>query len=376
MASTTGGDGVLPFVDLGRAVAAMREELDAAVSAVLESGNFILGDRCASFEAEFASTMSVEHAVGVASGTDALELALRAIDVGPGDEVITQANTCIPTVAAILRAGARPVLCDVEPEAGTMDPDSLERAISSETRAIIPVHLYGQCGDMDAIGDLATSAGVPLVEDCAQAAGAEYRGRKAGSMGIAGCFSFYPTKNLGALGDAGAVVTDDPLLAARLREIRQYGQSGRDRYATTGVNSRMDEIQAAILSVKLPRLERLNARRAEIASVYTRALADTPGKPLGILDLGRHVFHLFVVRAPQREAFMARMRDRGVATMVHYRRPIHGHQAYRDLVRTPVSLGAAELLSELVVSLPLTPELSDDEVKRVAAAARESFEAH
>jgi dTDP-4-amino-4,6-dideoxygalactose transaminase len=372
MASTTGGDGALPFVDLGRAVGAVREELDAALAEVLESGHFILGDRCASFEAEFAATMSVEHAVGVASGTDALEIALRALDVGPGDEVVTQANTCIPTVAAILRTGARPVLCDVEPEAGTMDPSSLEGAIGSQTRAIIPVHLYGQCGDMDAIGAVAASAGVPLVEDCAQAAGAEFRCRKAGSMGVAGCFSFYPTKNLGALGDAGAVVTDDSRLAARLREIRHYGQSGRDRYATIGVNSRMDEVQAAILSVKLPRLERWNDRRAEIAAVYTRALADTQVKPLRMLMLGRHVFHLFVVRAPQREALMARMRDRGIATMIHYPVPIHGHQAYRNLVRTPVSLDAAELLSELVVSLPLNPELSDDEVERVAAAARAS----
>jgi dTDP-4-amino-4,6-dideoxygalactose transaminase len=372
MAAITGGEGELPFVDLSRAVEVIRDELDAAIATVLESGHFILGEQCSSFESEFATAISADHGVAVASGTDALELALRALGIGPGDEVVTQANTCVPTVAAIVRTGARPVLCDVEPEAATMDPKSLEDTLGTGTRAIIPVHLYGQCADMDAIGAVAASAGVPLIEDCAQATGAEFQGRKAGSIGIAGCFSFYPTKNLGALGDAGAVVTGDSGLADRLREVRQYGQSGRDRYERAGVNSRMDELQAAILRVKLPRLEAWNARRAEIAATYTRALMDAPVAPLLLLEHARHVFHLFVVTARHREEFRAAMRDRGIATMVHYPAPIHAHPAYRDLVRTPVTLEVAERLSEQVVSLPLHPELSDDEVERVATAARAS----
>jgi dTDP-4-amino-4,6-dideoxygalactose transaminase len=375
METITGAEGDLPFVDLARSAGAIREELDAAMATVLESGRFILGEECSAFESEFASAMSADHALGVASGTDALELALRALEIGPGDEVVTQANTCVPTVAAILRAGARPVLCDVEPEAATMDPRSLEGALGPRTAAIIPVLLYGQCADMDGIAPVAASAGVPLIEDCAQATGAELRGRKAGTMGVAGCFSFYPTKNLGALGDAGAVITDDPGLAERVREIRQYGQSGRDRYERAGVNSRMDELQAAVLRVKLPRLEGWNARRAEIAATYTRVLTGAPVTPLLSLEHARHVFHLFVVRAPRREEFRAAMRDRGIATMVHYPAPIHAHPAYSDLIRTPVGLEAAERLSEEVVSLPLNPELSDDEVGRVAAAASASSKA-
>jgi dTDP-4-amino-4,6-dideoxygalactose transaminase len=372
MGSTTGTESDLPFVDLARAVEAMREELEAAVAAVLDSGRFILGEQCSSFEAEFASAMSASHGVGVSSGTDALELALRALGLGPGDEVVTQGNTCVPTVEAIMRAGARPVVCDVEPEAGTMDPASLERAIGPKTRAIIPVHLYGQCADMDAIAAVAAADEIPLVEDCAHAAGAEFRGRRAGSMGVAGCFSFYPTKNLGALGDAGAVVTDDPQVAEKLRQIRQYGQSGRDHYVRTGVNSRMDELQAAVLRVKLRRLERSNARRAEIATVYGRALVDSPVRPLPVLEDRKHVFHLFVVEASRRDAFRAGMRARGIATMVHYPGPVHRHEPYREAIGTPVTLEVSERLAELVVSLPLQPELSDDEVKRVALAAKES----
>jgi dTDP-4-amino-4,6-dideoxygalactose transaminase len=359
----------IPFIDLKRSHEPLRAEIERALTGVLESGWYILGERCKRFEHDFAAACGTAHAAGMASGTDAIELALRALDIGPGDEVVTQANTCIPTVSAILRAGATPVLCDAEPEAATMDPASLARAIGPRARAIVPVHLYGQCCDMDAILAVAAERGLPVVEDCAQAHGALLGTRHAGTMGVMGCFSFYPTKNLGALGDAGAVVTADPALDARLRELRHYGERERYEHVRTGVNSRLDELQAAVLCCKLPHLERWSRRRAQIARAYEEALRGTTAEPLQVLPDRRHVFHLYVVRPPERDAFRAAMDDRGVATAVHYPRPVHGHEAYRSLVRMPVPLPAAERLAASVVSLPLYPELSDGEVAEVAAAA-------
>ena len=357
----------VPFNDLRRAVADDRDTHRAAVERVLDSGWYVLGDEGRAFEAEFAATVcGGGEAAGVASGTDAIELALRALGVGPGDEVVTQANTCVPTIAGIERTGATPVLCDVEPEAGTMAPDSLERVLTDRTRAVVPVHLYGQCADVDAIR--AAAGALPIVEDCAQAHGAELRGRRAGSLGDLAAFSFYPTKNLGALGDGGAVAGADAELVDRVRLLRQYGQSGRYEHVARGVNSRLDELQAAVLRVRLPRLEAANDRRRAIAARYDAALAGTRAVPLARLPERRHVFHLYVVRVPDRERFRSDLDQAGVQTLVHYPRPIHGHAPYAELGRG-TALTASERLCEEIVSLPLFPELSDGEVAHVAEAA-------
>ena len=361
----------VPFADLGRATQTVRPDLDAAVARVFDSGWFVLGGEGSAFEAEFAHALGVAHAVGVASGTDAIELALRALGVGRGDEVVTQANTCVPTVAAIERAGATPVLCDVEPDAGTIDPASLAGAISARTRAVVPVHLYGQVGDLGAVLAACEPHGIAVLEDCAQAHGATYEGRPAGTIGVAGAFSFYPTKNLGALGDGGAVVTGDPALAERLKLLRQYGQADRYDHVAHGVNSRLDELQAALLRAKLPHLAAGNARRNAIAARYDEALADAPVRPLRRLEGRDHAFHLYVVLAPDRAAFQAALADRGVATLVHYPRPIHGHPPYADLGRGLVPLAISEDLAERVVSLPLYPELTDAEVEHVAGVLSE-----
>jgi dTDP-3-amino-3,4,6-trideoxy-alpha-D-glucose transaminase len=360
----------IPFNDLNRGVAELRDELDAALSRVLDSGWFVLGSEGKAFEAEFAAASGAAYAVGVASGTDAIELALRALGVGPGDEVVTQANTCVPTVAAIERAGAIPVLCDVEAEAGTMDPDSLRGALGDRTRAVVPVHLYGQCADVEAIVELCSGREIDVVEDCAQAVGAELRGRPAGTIGRLGCFSFYPTKNLAALGDGGAVVTDDAGLYERLRLVRQYGQTDRYRHVTEGVNSRLDELQAAVLRTRLPHLPPWNARRAAIASAYTEALAGSAVRPLAQLEGRRHVFHLFVVEAPDRDALRNHLDGAGVGTLIHYPSPVHCHPPYRRLAQGPVPLSVSERLCERILSLPIYPELREDEVERVAEALR------
>jgi dTDP-4-amino-4,6-dideoxygalactose transaminase len=361
----------VPFADLGRATQRARPALDAAVARVLDSGWFVLGKEGAAFEEEFAEAIGARHAVAVGSGTDAIELALRAIGVGPGDAVVTQANTCVPTVAAIERTGAAPVLCDVEPEAGTIDADSLARAITPDTAAIVPVHLYGQVGDLDAVLELAAERGIPVVEDCAQAHGATLGARPAGTMGIAGAFSFYPTKNVGALGDGGAVVTGDDALAEKLRSLRQYGQADRYHHVDHGVNSRLDELQAALLRAKLPHLADDNARRNAIADRYTEALAGSPIHPLMRLPGRAHAFHLYVVVAPDRPAFQAALEEHGISTLVHYPRPIHGHPPYAALGDGTVSLANSEHLACGVVSLPLYPELTDAEVEYVSGALRE-----
>jgi dTDP-4-amino-4,6-dideoxygalactose transaminase len=363
----------VPFAALDRSTAALRNQFDAALGRVLERGWFVLGEEGRAFEAEFADFCGAAHAIGVASGTDAIELALRALEIGPGDEVVTQANTCVPTVSAIERAGARPVLCDVEPDAGTMDPKSLRGAIGEKTRAVIPVHLYGQCADLDAIAAVAREANIEVIEDCAQAHGAELRGRGAGTIGRMGCFSFYPTKNIGAFGDGGAIITNDDDLAERVRLIRQYGQTDRYVHVTRGVNSRLDELQAAVLRVRLPHVAGWNHRRREIAATYTEALTEKPVRPLRVLDGRRHVFHLFVVEADDRAAVRAHLDDRGIRTLIHYPHPVHGHEPYRALGVGTVSLSVSEGLCDRIVSIPLYPELTDAEVEAVAAALA-SFE--
>jgi dTDP-4-amino-4,6-dideoxygalactose transaminase len=359
----------VPFANFRRIVEALRPELDAAVARVLDSGWFLLGREGEAFESEFAAWVGSRHAAGCASGTDAIELALRALGVGPGDEVVTQANTCVPTVAAIARAGARPVLCDVDPGSATIAPDSLAAAMTDRTRAVVPVHLYGQIGDIDRVIEIAADRGVPVVEDCAQAHGASAGARRAGTLGALAAFSFYPTKNLGAFGDGGAVVTSDPQLDERLRLIRQYGQADRYHHVAEGVNSRLDELQAALLRVRLARLDADNARRQAIAAHYADALAGTRAEPLVRLPDRDHVFHLFVITSDERDRLRDALAADGVGTLIHYPEPIHGHPPYAELGRGPVPLTGAEELSRRVLSLPVYPELTDAEVEHVAAAA-------
>ncbi len=347
----------VPFLDLSRRVAALRPELDAAIAGVLDAGRFVLGERVAEFEQAFASYCGAHAAVGVASGTDAIAIALRAVGVESGDEVIVPANTCAPTVAGVEAAGAVPALADVDARTWTLDPASAAARVTERTRAIVPVHLYGLCADVDALRPL----GLPIVEDAAQAHGAELRGRRAGTLGDAAAFSFYPTKNLGALGDGGAVVTNDADVADRARALRVYGE--RERYAseTAGWNSRLDELQAAVLLVQLRQLERWTERRRALAARYDEVVEAQP-EPVGF----RHARHLYVLRVRGRDAFRAGLAERGIETLVHYPRPIHGHPAYERLGHA--GLRESERHAAECVSLPLYPELRDDEADAVAAA--------
>lgn len=344
---------MIPFLDLGRRAEAERADLEAAFAAVLDRGRFIGGPALERFEQEFAAYCGVAHAVGLNSGTDAIALALRALEIGPGDEVVTAANTCVATITGIVGAGATPVLADVDPETWTLDPASVERAVTSRTRAVMPVHLYGQVAEVD--------YGLPVVEDAAQAVGAEPR------RGPLATYSFYPTKNLGALGDGGAVVTGDPDVAERLRMLRSHGERAEARGVgvVPGVNSRLDEVQAEVLARRLARLDEGNARRRELADRYR---AELKGLTLPVEREGtRHCWHLFVVLVEDRDAFRARLRERGVETLVHYPVPIHRQPAWRHLAGE-VPLTVAERLCERVVSLPLYPELTDDEAGQVVAA--------
>jgi dTDP-4-amino-4,6-dideoxygalactose transaminase len=338
---------------------------------VLASGRFLFGDELEAFETAFAAWCGASYAVGVASGTDAITIALQAVGVGRGDEVITVANSCIPTAVGIENTGATVVLVDAERVTRTMDVGQVEAAITPRTKAILPVHLYGQCADLETLVEIARERGLALVEDCAQAHGAEINGRRAGSIGDVAAFSFYPTKNLGALGDGGAVLTNDSSVAEQARLLRNYGERERFEHVLHGRNSRLDALQAAFLSAKLAHLDAWTDRRRAIAQRYDGALAGTaidapveaPGR--------RHVYHLYVVETEARDAFRAALGAAGVETAVHYPRPIHLQPAYRSLGegrRLPVS----EQLASQVVSLPLYPELTDGEVEAVCAALRGS----
>jgi dTDP-4-amino-4,6-dideoxygalactose transaminase len=356
--------------------------IDAAIARVLASGWYILGEETRSFEAEFAAAMGCRHGVGVGNGTDALILALRALGIGAGQTVATVSHTAVATVAAIETAGARPLLIDIDPATYTMDPAALEQALAApppggdSIAAILPVHLYGQAADLTALGTLARRYGVRLIEDCAQAHGATFGGRPVGSFGDVACFSFYPTKNLGALGDGGALATSDDALAAEIRAIREYGWRER-RYVSerTGVNSRLDELQAAILRVKLPHLAADNARRAAIAARYDAGLAGlalaVPARAPG----RRHVFHQYVVRTKRRDALREALQVSRIGTNIHYPIPIHLQPAYRDRIALgPSGLEETERAAGEILSLPMYPQLSDAQVERTIAAIRAALD--
>lgn len=357
-------------------MARIRPELNAAISRVLESAQFIRGEDCTRFEEEFAAYCGVRHACGVANGTDALILALRAHGVGPGDEVVTVANTFIATGEAILLNGARPVFVDVDPETFTLDPARLESALTPRTRVILPVHLYGHPADMGAINEIAARHGVPVLEDAAQAHGAEAGGRRAGGVGHAACFSFYPAKNLGAFGDAGMVTSDDGDFVARVRQLANHG-AGTHRYdnRVLGTNSRLDSLQAAVLRVKLRHLDSWNEERRERVRRYTEALRGVPGLVCPRERAGtRSAWHLFTIRAPERDRLQAHLHAKGIATAVHYPRPIHLQPAMAAAGGRPGDLPVSERLSREVLSLPLYPELALEQIERIAEQVR-SFRA-
>ena len=346
---------------------AHKAEIDDAVRRVLASGRYILGAEVNAFEREFASYVGVRHAVGVGSGTEALHLALAACGIGPGDEVITVAHTAVATVAAIELAGATPVLVDIEPDYFTLDADRFKSAITSRTKAVIPVHLYGQPANLQAIISIAEQHGIRVIEDCAQAHGAMYRDRRVGSWGDIACFSFYPTKNLGAIGDGGAVTTNNPQLAEQVRYLREYGWVERNVSAVPGWNSRLDELQAAILRVKLQFLDADNDQRRRIAAVYDELLGESDL----ILPRRRadatHVFHLYVVRTKVRDDLLAGLRADGFAAMVHYPVPVHLQPAYAGRLSGSDNLPNTERVAREVLSLPIYPELMDADVQKVVS---------
>ena len=352
----------------------MAGELLPAIEELLARGDFILGEAVERFEQEFAQWIGVEHAVGVGSGLDALRLALLALGIGPGDEVILQANTFVATALAVAATGARPVLVDCLPGSQQVDPDAVAAAVTRRTRALIPVHLHGHPADMDRITAIAAHHDLAVIEDAAQAHGAGFRGRRCGSMGRAGCFSFYPTKNLGAFGDGGIVTTGDAAVASRLRELRNYGQREKNEHVRAGTNSRLDTIQALVLGRKLAHLDRWNARRREHAAGYHRLLADCG---LGLPSVHRDavaVYHLYVVRSQRRDELRRHLDERGVHTGIHYPVPIHLQPAFTALGHRRGEFPVAERLAGEILSLPMFPELEPVEIERVADAIR-SFDA-
>ncbi len=345
-------------------------EIDAAVLRVLASGWYILGEEVKAFEARFAAYLGIAHGIGVGSGTEALHLAIAACGIGPGDEVITVSHTAVATIAAIELAGAKPVLVDIEADYYTLDPEKFERAITARTKAVIPVHLYGQAADLEAIMSVARAHRLRVIEDCAQAHGATYGDKRVGSFGDIACFSFYPTKNLGALGDGGMVVTDDDDLANRSRLLREYGWASRYVSRLAGWNSRLDEVQAAVLRVKLAYLDDDNAARNQLATEYDRGLCKIdlclPRRRVN----ATHVYHQYVVGARNRDELQASLKAKGVGTLVHYPLPVHLQPAYQGRLSGSDKLPETEKAAREVLSLPMYPELSADEVQTVIEAVQ------
>jgi dTDP-4-amino-4,6-dideoxygalactose transaminase len=363
----------VPFLDLRAAYEELRGEIDAAVSRVTASGYYLLGPEIEAFEREYAAYTGAAHCVGVGNGLDALQLALRAMDVGPGDEVIVPSNTYIATWLAVTYSGATPVPVEPDPRTYNLDPARVADAVTPRTRALVPVHLYGQPADMAPLLEIARERGLRVLEDAAQAQGARYRGRRVGAMGDVVAWSFYPGKNLGALGDAGAVTTDDPALAERIRMLRNYGSRVKYVNEEQGFNSRLDEVQAAVLRVKLARLDEWNARRARLASLYREALAGTELTLPHVPEWADPAWHLFVVRGARRDALQRHLAERGVGTLIHYPVPPHLQGAYRGLGFGEGSFPVSEAIHREVLSLPIGPHLAGDDAARVAAAVGEFF---
>ncbi len=365
---------MIPLLDLKAQYASIKNEVDAAVLGVLASGQYTLGDEVASFEREFADYCGVRHAIAVNTGTSALHLSLLAAGIGPDDEVITVPFTFVATASAICYTGARPVFVDVEPQTLTIDPAQIEAKITSRTKAIVPVHLYGQMADMDALNAIADRYGVAIIEDACQAHGAEYKGRRAGSIGLSGCFSFYPGKNLGACGEAGMAVTNNDDQANAMRMLRDWGQSQRYHHKLKGFNYRMDAIQGAILRVKLRHIEDWTESRRAHARCYTRrleAMADvmTPVETIG----RRHVYHVYAVRSRGRDRLRQALAEQGVQSGLHYPIPIHLQQAHSDLGYGEGDFPISEAAAREVLSLPIYPEMSASQLDAVIEAMENAY---
>ena len=359
---------MIPFLDLKAPHVELREEINAAIARVVDSGWYILGPEVDAFESEYAAYCEARHCIGLANGLDALHLALRAMDVGPGDEVIVPSNTYIATWLAVSQCGATPV--PVEPDARTynIDPSLIEAAITPRTKVILPVHLYGQPADMDPILAIARKHGLRVLEDAAQAHGARYKGQRIGAHGDAVAWSFYPGKNLGALGDGGAVTTDDPELADRIRVLRNYGSRVKYVNEVQGYNSRLDPLQAAVLRVKLAHLDAWNARRAAVAGAYLQGLGDSGLLLPHVPEWAAPAWHLFVVRHPQRDALQQRLSEVGVGTLIHYPIPPHKQAAYAVAGFAPDAFPLASRMADEVLSLPMGPHLASEDAKRVIGA--------
>jgi dTDP-4-amino-4,6-dideoxygalactose transaminase len=356
---------MIPFLDLGAAYREIKPEIDAAMQRVLDSGWYILGPEVEAFEAEWAAYCGSAHAVGLANGLDALILALRALDVGPGDEVIVPSNTYIATWLAVSAVGARPVPVEPDPATHNIDPARIAAALTDRTKAILPVHLYGQPADLDPIMAIARAHGLAVVEDAAQAHGARYKGRRIGARGDIVCWSFYPGKNLGALGDAGAITTDNPDLAERIRVLRNYGSRVKYVNEVQGANSRLDPLQAAVLRVKLGHLDAWTDRRRALAAQYLAGLAGTELILPHVPDWADPAWHLFVIRTKARETLQTRLTAAGIGTLIHYPIPPHMQAANADMKFAPEALPLARQLANEVLSLPIGPHMSPDDVETV-----------
>jgi dTDP-4-amino-4,6-dideoxygalactose transaminase len=362
----------VPYLDLKVQYHSIKADVHAAISRVLESSQFVLGAEVSEFEREFAAYCSAKDCIALNSGTSALHLALLAAGAGPGDEVITVPFTFVASIAAVIYAGARPVLIDIDPRSFTMDASAIEAAITPRTKAIMPVHLYGQPADMDPILEVARRHKLVVIEDAAQAHGAQYKGRPVGSIGDISCFSFYPTKNLGAYGEGGAVTTNNAEYAKKIRMLRDWGQDSKYHHVLRGYNYRMEGLQGAILRVKLRHLESWTEARRALAAQYDRLLADC-GLELPVeMPWSRHVYHVYTLRAENRDSLQAALRSEGIQTAVHYGIPAHLQPAYSDLGYSAGSLPQSEATARQVLSLPMYPELSEEAVAHVVAAVRKT----
>ena len=365
---------MIPFVDLTAQHEPLLDDLKEAAAGILASSHFILGESVEAFERAFADYIGCEYAVGVASGLDALKLSLRALDVGPGDEVITAANTYIATAFAISATGAKPVLVDVDAVAYTLNASEVERAITEKTKAIIPVHLYGQSVDMDPLLALAKARGLEVIEDASQAHGARYKGKRVGALGAAGAFSLYPGKNLGACGDGGVVVTDRAEVAERLKMLRNYGSSKKYVHEMVGENSRLDSLQAALLNVKLPKLDGWNRRRRELAQAYSNRLHGVGDIVLpAVKEDIEHVFHLYVIQTQKRDELLSYLQARNIGCLIHYPIPIHLQEAYANMGWVRGDFPVTESLAAQILSLPLYPSMDEGQVDVVVGAVDEFF---
>jgi dTDP-4-amino-4,6-dideoxygalactose transaminase len=359
----------VPFVDLQAQHALVREEMERAFRAIVDRGDFILGGAVERFESEYAAYIGARHAVGVGSGLSAIELALRAYGIAAGDEVITPANTFIATVLAIMSVGATPVFVDMDPATYTIDPRALSAAVTSRTRAVVPVHLYGQPVDLDQVMAVASRHNLLVIEDAAQAHGARYKGRRAGSVGHAAAFSFYPSKNLGAIGDAGLITTNDDAAAARIRLLRNYGQRVKYYHSVVGTNSRLDTIQAAMLAIKLPHLDEWNAARRRHAAAYTSLLARHVGTPAAAPDV-EHIYHLYVIETDRRDTLQRRLKARQIESGIHYPVPAHLQEACLALGYKAGAFPATEKAAGRILSLPMYAELTARQIEYVAESVR------